>query len=53
MKKKFRTNFQNSSFQRKIITISFLASIVPLLLLTFFSIGIIRHFIFERETINN
>lgn len=53
MKKKFKTNFQNLSFQRKIIAISFLASIVPLLLLTFFSIGIIRHFIFERETIYN
>ncbi|HPI99490.1 MAG TPA: histidine kinase [Enterococcus sp.] len=41
------------SFQRKIVVISFAASLFPLLLLTFFSIGTIQHFIIEREKSNN
>lgn len=53
MKNKIRSVFQNLSFQRKIIVISFVASLFPLLLLTFFSIGIIQHFIVEREKSNN
>ncbi|MCD5002980.1 histidine kinase [Enterococcus saccharolyticus] len=53
MKHKFVHFFQNLSFQRKIIAISFLASIIPLLLLTFFSIGIIQHFILAREENSN
>lgn len=53
MKNKMKLFFQNLSFQKKIITISFAASIVPLLLLTLFSMGIIQHFIFERELANN
>jgi two-component system sensor histidine kinase YesM len=53
MKTKFKVFFQNLSFQRKIIVISFAASLFPLLLLTFFSIGTIQHFIIEREKSNN
>ena len=50
---KLKRFFQNLSVQKKIIAISFASSIVPLLLLTCFSIGIIQHFIFERESSNN
>lgn len=53
MKTKFKAFFQNLSFQRKIVVISFAASLFPLLLLTFFSIGTIQHFIIEREKSNN
>ena len=50
---KFKLIFQRFSFQKKIIAISFISGIFPVILLTIFSIGIIQHFVLSQEKSNN
>ncbi|MFL2106007.1 hypothetical protein [Desemzia sp. FAM 23991] len=50
---KIKLIFQRFSFQKKIVAISFISGIFPIVILTIFSIAIIQHFILSQEKSNN